>query len=391
MTIMIKIFLVILLSLLIYETYISLYTFKKQKELILDHTITNTILFGILIACHNEESVIVSNLESISNSDNTNYEINIFADNCSDNTVVECERFKQHHQSIKLNIFIVNGGSKPKALNQGIQLLKDNNMWVYDSIIILDADNKVSSTMLSSYNYHHKLYDILQCRIVSDNDDSLIARSFTASFNITTYRRQICRNNANLSGSLSGTGFSINRKVFDLIDFQNCNTLTEDLEFSILAILRGYMIKFIPTEYVLNQNLDNLKPSLIQRIRWCRGHAQVSNKLSTRLITEFIKCPSLQLIDSFLFINSPYIITFGGIIFGYTFITRYNYPNWMILSFSIITMYQVLYSFYCNKWKLKYIISEIHYSICMYWCIVIGTLTRKNMKWVKTNHVKIDK
>ena len=101
-----------------------------------------------------------------------------------------------------------------------------------------------------------------------------------------------------LSASLSGTGFSVNRKVFDEIGFMDCTTLTEDLEFSVKAILDDYKIRFIDEQYVLNQNVSKTIPSLKQRLRWNRGHCQTMVKLAPKLLKTFIKKPSLQIFDT---------------------------------------------------------------------------------------------
>lgn len=151
----------------------------------------------------------------------------------------------------------VNGGSKPKALNAAIFKLKEKEIWFqYDSIMILDADNVIDSNMLSIFNsLILDGHNILQSRILSHNDSSTVAKGFTSSFNYMTYGFQIARNKINLSGTLCGTGFAIKRTVWDEVDFMNCSSLTEDLEFSILSILQGYKIKFVPETYVLNQKL----------------------------------------------------------------------------------------------------------------------------------------
>lgn len=291
---------------ILYDIIISAFAFKR-KEIPSEYALNPCATFTVLIACHNEEEVIVDNLQALYNShyDKRLFNVYVIADNCTDQTEMLCHEFKANHRDFNMEVIPVKGGSKPKALNCGIEYLKKHNLWKDEYIVILDADNKVSPQMLSAFDYYHGQFDILQCRIRSDNDESFIARSFTAAFNRTTYDRQISRNNAGLSASLSGTGFSIHRNVFDDVDFQHCTTLTEDLEFSVLAILKGYKIKFVNEQYVLNQNLDELKPSMIQRIRWCRGHTQVSVKLTGPVIREFIRKPRLQLIETFLFINTP--------------------------------------------------------------------------------------
>lgn len=375
---------------ILYDIVISAFAFRR-KEIPSQYAIDPSATFTILIACHNEEEVIVDNLRAIYNSDYDKRLVNVYviADNCTDQTEMLCHEFKEAYRDFNLEVIPVKGGSKPKALNCGIEYLKQHDLWRDEYIIILDADNKISPKMLNAFDYYHRESDILQCRIRSDNDESFIARSFTAAFNRTTYDRQIARNNIGLSASLSGTGFSIRRSVFDDVDFQHCTTLTEDLEFSVLAILKGYKIKFVKEQYVLNQNLDELKPSMIQRIRWCRGHTQVSVKLTGAVIKEFMRKPRLQLIDTLLFINTPartVIFTVVGLFILMT--NTYISPAIVILSTSIF-IYAILYGIFCNNYDLSYVPNLFHFSICMFGSVVYGALTYRKTAWAKTAHKKI--
>ena len=377
-------------GLYLYNTLMTIFSFKKyEKPKSMIDSFRQT--FSILIPSHNEEDVIYDTLQNIQKIKYPKdyFNVYIIMDNCTDNTLKEFNRFKQDYPfSTNINKIIVNGGSKPKALNKAISYLKENNLWNADNIIILDADNIISNTMLQSYDYYHKMYnDILQCRILSANDNNIISQGFTSSFNFMAYGFQYTRNCIGLSASLSGTGFSIKRDIFDKVGFNKCDTLTEDLEFSILCILNGYKIKYVPEEYVLNQHLESLKPSLIQRIRWCRGHMQTAMKLDKSLLKAFIKRPSFQLIDSFIFLNSPpkfiiYLIANINLLL----LNIKIIPLWVLI---LLFVYNAFYVLRCNGYKLKYFIPHFWYSITMQISLLIGTVTYRNKQWVKTVHKKL--
>ena len=377
-------------GLYLYNTLMTIFSFKRHER---PKSMINSFrqTFSILIPSHNEEDVIYDTLQNIQKIKYPKdyFNVYIIMDNCTDNTLKEFNRFKQDYPfSTNINKIIVNGGSKPKALNKAISYLKENNLWNADNIIILDADNIISDTMLQSYDYYHKMYnDILQCRILSANDNNIISQGFTSSFNFMAYGFQYTRNCIGLSASLSGTGFSIKRDIFDKVGFNKCDTLTEDLEFSILCILNGYKIKYVPEEYVLNQHLESFKPSLIQRIRWCRGHMQTAMKLDKSLLKAFIKRPSFQLIDSFIFLNSPpkfiiYLIANINLIL----LNIKIIPLWVLI---LLFVYNTFYVLRCNGYKLKYFIPHFWYSITMQISLLIGTVTYRNKQWVKTVHKKL--
>ena len=377
-------------GLYLYNTLMTIFSFKKyEKPRSMIDSFRQT--FSILIPSHNEEDVIYDTLQNIQKIKYPKdyFNVYIIMDNCTDNTLKEFNRFKQDYPfSTNIDKIIVNGGSKPKALNKAIFYLKENDLWKADNIIILDADNIISDTMLQSYDYYHKMYnDILQCRILSANDNNIISQGFTSSFNFMAYGFQYTRNCIGLSASLSGTGFSIKRDIFDKVGFNRCDTLTEDLEFSILCILNGYKIKYVPEEYVLNQHLESFKPSIIQRIRWCRGHMQTAMKLDKSLLKAFIKRPSFQLIDSFIFLNSPpkfiiYLIANINLLL----LNIKIIPLWILI---LLFVYNTFYVLRCNGYKLKYFIPHFWYSITMQISLLIGTLTYRNKQWVKTVHKKL--
>lgn len=377
----------IIFVLYVYNTLLSIFAFIKTDDGGGNDDIEEQT-FAILVPCHNEEEVIFDTLVSINNSEYKNICTYVIADNCSDNTVNEINRFKELNKDKKVEVIEVKGGSKPKAISSAVEYLKKHNKWNTDNISIIDADNRISPSLYKEFNRQHALGNkILQARIVSHNDTNFIAKGFTSSFNAMTEAFQYARNVIGLSASLSGTGFSIDRLVWDEVGFEQCESLAEDLEFSVLSILKGYKIKFVKTEYVLNQNLEEFMPSMVQRLRWARGYMQVSVKLSLRIVRDFLRKPSLQLFDTFVFINTPSKLLIYTIS-NFYFLVNTNYiPLWAIL---ILLVYNSFFIMYSNKYKIKYILPHIFFAICTSLVILYAVFTFKNTKWKKTKHKKIE-
>lgn len=376
-----------------YNTFLTFFGWHYKDEKLDKLEVKQEQTFKILIACHNEEQVIADNLKAIYNStyNKNKYSVSVICDNCQDKTEEEVWKFALEHEDMKLTTVVVKGGSKPKALNLAIGKLKETGEWYkYNNVIVLDADNKISPTMLSTYNkLHNNGHKILQCRILSDNDDSFIAKGYTSAFNNMAYSFQIARNRLGLSGSLSGTGFSVDREVFDKVDFLKCHTLTEDLEFSIHCILNGFKIKYVHSEYVLNQNLDSFKPSIVQRIRWNRGTHAVSKELRGKVFKKFLKERKWQYLDSLIFITCPSRSLIYIIAIILSFITINKVPTCLAILNILLAIYNIIFIVRGNKWKLQYLLPHIFYSITMMFLIPYGALTYKNTKWAKTKHVKI--
>lgn len=383
----------IVLVIFLYNIIVTLFSLRvkeDENEKVFNEEEINT--FCVLIPCHNEEEVIGTTLEALNKTEYNKklYQVYIIADNCSDTTVDVCKNYIKSSNMHNCRILEVNGGSKPKALNSAVNILKEEGLWTRDDIVILDADNKVSPTIFKSFNKEHlNGHKLVQCSIQSLNDNSFVARGFTSAFNNMNRGFQYARNKVGLSGSLSGTGFSIDRKVWDDVDFINCDTLTEDLEFSIMSILSGYKVKFVFNDYVLNQHLDEFKPSMVQRVRWSRGHMQVYLKLAFPVFKTFLKKPSVQLIDSYLFIATPlrHIEYFVLVVIAILLRHRMHIPLWLLL---IPVIYSIIFTIICNRWKLRYLIPSLTYTITMFIATVYGAITYKNKVWAKTVHKRIE-
>lgn len=372
-----------------YNVGASLFSVKSVKHNQVDSYNRETKeTFIILIPCHNEQNVIQKNLTAISKStyDKNLYKVYVIADNCTDNTVAKVKEFMSVAPDMNIEVLEVKGGTKPRAINRAIQIIKERGEWDKDNIVFLDADNQCSPGMLQSFNYYHEYNAIVQCRIESENADNIVSRGFKSAFNNMRYGFQIARNNMGLSGSLCGTGFSVNKEVFDEIGFEDCTTLTEDLEFSVKAIIAGYKIKFIDEQYVLNQNVSKTIPSLKQRLRWNRGHSQTMVKLAPGLLKAFIKKPSLQIFDTIVFLCTPAksILYLLMILLQLTAIAAGNYIDPILFVISLV--YQLLFCLYCNDWNISYIIPFIKYGLEMVPLIIYGTLTHRDTKWCKTEH-----
>ena len=365
-----------------YNIVTSLFSIKnfKHKQIVESYYRERKETFAILIPCHNEQNVIQKNLTAISKSTYNKdlFSVHVIVDECTDDTVAKVREFMDTYPNMNIQILKVKGGTKPKAINKAIQMLKANGEWDKDNIVFLDADNQCSPRMLESFNYYHKDNPIVQCRIESENADNIVSKGFRSAFNNMRYGFQLARNNMNLSGSLCGTGFSVNRKTFEEVGFEDCTTLTEDLEFSIKGILSGYKIRFIDEQYVLNQNVSKTIPSLKQRLRWNRGHCQTMVKLAPKLLNTFIKKPSLQIFDTIIFLCTPAksILYLLMLMLQLIVIANGSFISPILFAlFAISLLYQFLFCLYCNDWDFTYIIPFMKYALEMIPLMIHGTLT----------------
>lgn len=115
---------------------------------------------------------------------------------------------------------------------------------------------------------------------------------------------------------------------------------------------------------------------------------QVCVSCILKLLIAFIKKPSLQLIDSMMFLITPGKSVVFVLINILSIITHSSYISLRVLL--ILNMYNLIFVYYVNNRNKKYFIPHILYSISMHFIIVIGAITYKKTHWVKTTHKKIE-
>ena len=91
----------------------------------------------------------------------------------------------------------------------------------------------------------------------------------------------LARYNLGLSPLLNGTGFMVK---FDVIkpNGWDTQTLTEDIEFSLINIAKGRKLGWATDAKVYDEQPLGFKQSWTQRTRWSVGHLQCFKKCNTR-------------------------------------------------------------------------------------------------------------
>ena len=136
----------------LYELVISLFSFVKLKEKPL--VINKQHKFILILPAHNEEAVIGNLINSLKALDYPKelYDIQVIADNCTDNT-------EKIARDLGAKVFVrkendPNKKTKGYALQAFFnQFLKDPNM-DYDAFCVFDADNIVDKNFLKAMNKH---------------------------------------------------------------------------------------------------------------------------------------------------------------------------------------------------------------------------------------------
>lgn len=275
-------------------SFCSLIKLKDKKLLIeKDHK------FMAVIPAHNEESVIKNLVDSLQEQDYPRelYDIYVIADNCNDNTA----QIAKDAGAIVLKRFDEEHKTKGFALNWFLQQKIEENA-DYDAMCVFDADNIVDKNFLKNMN--KKLCqgeEVVQgYRDIKNPTDSWISAGYAIFYWMMHRFYHLARYNLGLSPLLNGTGFMVK---FDLLkpDGWQTETLTEDIEFSLINIAAGRKLGWAVDAIVYDEQPTTFKASWSQRSRWSVGHLQCMKRYTKDLANGVKEHKTLMNFDGLLY------------------------------------------------------------------------------------------
>lgn len=358
-------------------------------------------VFAVIVPAHNEEMVIGPLVENITtvNYPKELFDVFVIADNATDQTA----KIAAEHGAIVYERFDTTQRGKGYALEWFFNILYQLPK-KYDAVVILDADNLVDASFLRHMN--NRLCDghkIIQGYIDAKNPlDTWVTASFAMFFWVSNRMLQLARYNLGLCNYLGGTGMAISLDVLREIGW-GATSLTEDLEFSLKALLRGYKTTLAFEAIVYDEKPLTFRQAWNQRRRWALGHVQLFRMYSLEFIKQvFIKRRFIYL-DATIVSIQPLLVIFMGIFIAisfmdalvvdiYTPIFNKIWPPmlWeLVITLQLLNPFLVMWVDNLPRKVFKWI--PIHYLLFMYsWIfIVFISFFRKTSEfWSHTLHTR---
>lgn len=283
---------IIVIPLSLYQFFVGLHYFKKTENL---PETDDKYKFAILVAARNESQVIGNLITSLKKLDypKDKYEIIIAPNNCSDNT-------RQVVEEAGVRVFDVKNPIKNKGdvLHQLFEELIENED--HQAYVIFDADNIVDKNFLTEMN---KLINA-GYSAAQGFRDSINPYESATSGAYTLYHYMINnfynkpRTALKINNMIIGCGFMVTRDVIKSLGGWNTNTITEDLEFTVLTTLNGNRIGYTEKAIFYDEQPNSFIASWHQRIRWQTGVKQGFQANSTTLCKELIKGKGVKFFDT---------------------------------------------------------------------------------------------
>lgn len=358
-------------------------------------------VFAIIVPAHNEEMVIGPIVDNIIALDYPKelFDVFVIADNSNDQTASRAAE----HGAIVYERFDTTQRGKGYALewffNKLYHLPKK-----YDAVIIFDADNLVEPNFLKHMNNSLCGGDkIIQGYIDAKNPlDTWVTASFAMAFWVANRMLQLARYNLGLSNYLGGTGMAISLDVLREIGW-GATSLTEDLEFSLKALLRGYKTTLAYEAVVYDEKPLTFKQAWHQRKRWALGHIELFRTYSLEFIKQLFMKKDIVYFDAAVVTLQPLLVVFMGIfsVFGlvdsllvdiYTPIFKHIWPPllWeLVITLQLLTPFLVIWMDNLPRKVFKWIL--IHYLFFVYsWIpiVFICFFGKTRISWSHTLHTR---
>ncbi len=387
---------VIIITLTFYYFVLSLFSLYRKKE---KKILTPEKSFALVVAAHNEQAVIgplVENLLSLEYPQEL-YDVFVVADNCTDRTALIAK-------NAGANVF-QRFNSEKRGKGYALEwmfhrLFKMEKQ--YDAVIIFDADNLVKENFLQEMNSKLCQGDkIIQSYLDSKNPyDTWVTNAFSINFWISNRLLQLSRYNLGLSNVLGGTGMCISTDVLKEYGW-GATSLTEDLEFSVKALMHGVKTTWAHDAIVYDEKALTFMQAWNQRKRWAQGQVDVAGRYLLPLIFKGIKerkfmyfdtavhlfQPALVMLATFFTLTNTVSIFQGS--YSQIFSSVVPWTAWQILS-AIQLVYPVA-ALALERIPWRAYVGLIYFPIFIYsWIpiVFLGFLHRKDKQWSHTEHVR---
>ncbi|KQY83876.1 hypothetical protein ASD24_08710 [Paenibacillus sp. Root52] len=377
-----------------YWFIISLFGFGKAKPMEMRAAKSR---FLLLVPAHNEEVVIGDLLDNLKMIDYPAelFDICLIADNCSDRTA----DIGREKEVIVLEHYYMPGEpkGKPYAMKYALDMIDLDD---YEGICVFDADNLVTPNYLKEMNNHliagHR---IIQCYLDTKNPkDNFITMSYATSYYMMNRSWQLAKSRLGLGNAIGGTGFCVERQLFNEIGW-TARSLTEDLEFTMQALLKGVKTHWSHYAKVYDEKPTNFWFSCVQRLRWARGHWDVCFKYAFPLIWRGITKRDMSAIDGAMYLLNPgkvVVATAMSVMFYITLVFGNQLydpfvPMWL---YGAMILFNVVYigialrdaSHKINLFKSYASLLFISYSYIPLFIWALVTFTKR--VWIRTEHTK---
>jgi cellulose synthase/poly-beta-1,6-N-acetylglucosamine synthase-like glycosyltransferase len=262
-----------------------------------------TIAF--VIPAHNESAVIERTIRSIQTCTDSDFSINVVADNCTDSTA---DIAKNLGANVYLRQDPINK-SKGHALAWLIpQVISDHKSSKGSdplAVVIVDADATISpDSILRARERFATGALILQSAYALEEGSNLKSRVMSIAFSAINIVRGYARLALGISDTFKGNGMWFRSSVLIHHPWR-AFSLAEDLEFGMMLRQQGFKIEFFAESFMTGLPGESTQASDNQRSRWESGRLALVLKETPAAFKRFACKPTLNDFDLLMELVTP--------------------------------------------------------------------------------------
>jgi cellulose synthase/poly-beta-1,6-N-acetylglucosamine synthase-like glycosyltransferase len=262
--------------------------------------------FAIVAPAHDERDVIGHLIDSCKALDYPRplFDVYVVADNCSDDTA-QVARARGARVLVRRDPA---RRGKGYALDFAFRRILAGRRR-YDAFVVLDADNLVAPDFLRVMNtYLLDGHAVIQGRMdVKNPNDTWVTATFGMSVWVSNRFWYLAKHNLGLSAELGGTGMCIRADVLRTLGW-GATSLTEDLEFSMKALIHGIRTAWAHDAVVYDEKPLTFRASWRQRVRWVQGQVQVALQYLPSLFWRAVRRPDVACFEGVLQLLQPFYV-----------------------------------------------------------------------------------
>jgi len=245
--------------------------------------------YAVLIPARRESKVIRNLLKSIKASDYPEDFLHIYVTVADDDdpTIEICKEFN----NVTCWVY-KEQKSKGMSLDYTMsRIFKEKKEEGYEAFFIFDADNLVSNNFFAEMNKSFDAgYDMaLGYRNSKNWNDNCISVCSGLVFTMINGAGNKFKSRAKMNLTFSGTGFYVRASVLEPFNGWPFQTLTEDYEISLYAMLNNLRTAYVELAEFFDEQPVTFKNSWNQRKRWLKGYAQANKKYKSKIIKSAFK------------------------------------------------------------------------------------------------------
>lgn len=272
----------------------------------------------VQLPIYNEMYVIERLIDAVAEFDypKDRYEIHILDDSTDetlDIVAAKVAEYKAKGYNIEQVTREVRQGFKAGALRDGMEAAKGEFMAIFDADFLPKKDFLLRTLPF----FEDEKVGVVQTRWEHINQDySLITRLQALQLNVHFTVEQVGRMNGEYMLQFNGTAGVWRRKTIEDAGGWEADTLTEDLDLSIRAQLKGYTIRFLenvgsPAE--LPAEMNSFKS---QQFRWMKGGAETAKKMLPTVWRSNLSWNQKVHATSHLLASSVFVFVFAAGLFS---------------------------------------------------------------------------